>query len=106
MPRCVGKHHAATSQVSQGSRVLRVCVAPPARGMCGGKLDRCACSGVSHSGTLWAAVLRRDQRLMGHPFVLVLIPAFLAGLARRDVSLDGRSAAISRPIASPHGRAR
>ena len=28
--------------------------------MCGGKLDRCACSGVSHSGTLWAAVLRRD----------------------------------------------
>jgi hypothetical protein len=42
--------------------------------------------------------------LLGHLFVLVLIPAFLAGLARRDVSLDGRSAAISRPIASPHGR--
>ncbi len=41
--------------------------------------------------------------LLGHLFVLVLIPAFLAGLARRDVSLDGRSAAISRPIASPHG---
>ena len=44
--------------------------------------------------------------LLGHLFVLVPIPAFLAGLARRDVSLDGRSAAISRPIASPHGRAR
>ena len=31
MPRCVGKRHAATSQVSQGSRVLGVCVAPPTR---------------------------------------------------------------------------
>ena len=34
-------------------------------------------------------------------FVLVLIAALLAGLARRDVSLDERSAAISRPMLTP-----
>ena len=56
-------------------------------------------------GTVWSAVVRRDGALL-EPFVVVLLPASLAGMARRDGSLDEGSAATSRPIASPHDRAR
>jgi hypothetical protein len=53
-----------------------------------------------------AAVLRRDQRLTGTPFragAHSCVPGRAGEAGRR---LDGRSAAISRPVASPHGRAR